>query len=68
MTKYEVKRTSRFEKDYKLLKKQGRDVSLLEEPVSLLADGLQLPAKYNDHSLKGNLKASLSVILPRTGC
>ena len=56
MTKYEVKITSRFKKDYKLLKRQGFDLTLLEEPIMLLADGKTLPAKYRDHPLKGNFK------------
>jgi len=54
--KYEVKRTSRFKKDYKLIKKRKYDVKLLEEPIALLADGKPLPAKYKDHPLKGNMK------------
>ena len=56
MTKYEIKRTSRFKKDYKLLVKQGINTALLEEPIRLLADGKPLPAKYKDHALKGNYK------------
>ena len=56
MMKYEVKRTSRFKKDYKLIKKRKYDVKLLEEPIALLADGKPLPAKYKDHPLKGNMK------------
>ncbi|MCL2361689.1 MAG: type II toxin-antitoxin system YafQ family toxin [Defluviitaleaceae bacterium] len=55
-TKYEVKQTSRFKRDYKRIKKRNYDVSLLEEPISLLANGKPLPAKYKDHALHGNLR------------
>jgi addiction module RelE/StbE family toxin len=50
MTKYEVKPTSKFKKDYKLAKKRNLDLSLLKEVVSLLADGKPLPASYRDHT------------------
>ena len=55
-TLYEIKRTSRFKKDYKIIKKRGYNVTLLKEPIELLANGKQLPAKYNDHPLKGTFK------------
>jgi len=56
MTKYKIERTSRFKKDYKLIKKRGYDVRLLEEVVSILAKGEPLPAEYLDHPLKGGYK------------
>jgi len=42
MTKYEVKRTSRFKRDYKTIKKRGYDIQLLAEPIEQLADVLTL--------------------------
>ena len=53
MIKYEVERTAQFKKDYKLIKKRGYNVKLLKEVVSMLARGEKLPARYNDHALKG---------------
>lgn len=53
MTKYTVKTTSQFKKDYKLAMKQRRDLSLLRTVVALLADGKPLPQQYHDHPLSG---------------
>lgn len=55
--KYTVKFTSKFKKDYKLAIKRGYSIKLLEEAVSLLADGKSLPEKYADHVLSGNWTA-----------
>lgn len=56
--KYEVKFTSQFKKDLKLAKKQNKDLDLLFEVISLLADGKILGARYRDHSLSGNYKGT----------
>ena len=53
-TKYLVKVTSQFKKDYKLAMKRGLKISLLEEVVALLSQGEPLPEKYWDHALVGN--------------
>jgi len=52
--KYQIEMTSRFKRDYKLLKKRGYDMSLLKEVIDFLADGIPLPARYVDHNLSGN--------------
>ena len=52
-TVYEVKQTSRFKKDYRLAKKRGEDMRLLQEIILKLADGLPLPEKNHDHALSG---------------
>lgn len=54
MTKYEIKVTGQFKKDYKLAKKQGKDMVLLKEIITKLANGEKLDKKYKDHSLTGN--------------
>ncbi len=54
MTKYEIKNTSQFKKDYKLAKRRGMDIELLKELVVKLANGEPLDVKYKDHSLSGN--------------
>ena len=56
MTKYTVKYTTQFKKDYKLAKRQNKDLQRLKELVALLADGLPLPEHYRDHPLGGNWK------------
>ena len=51
---YQVKFTTTFKKSYKLMKKRGLDLSLLDEVVDLLRQGIQLDEKYHDHGLTGN--------------
>ena len=53
-TKYLVKVTSQFKKDYKLAVKRGLKISLLDEVVTMLSQGESLPEKYRDHTLIGN--------------
>ena len=53
-TKYVVKVTSQFKKDYKLAMKRGFKISLLDEVIVLLSKGEELPEKYRDHALIGN--------------
>ena len=54
MKKYTVKFTNQFKKDYKLAKKRGKRMELINEAINILADGEALPEKYRDHSLSGN--------------
>lgn len=54
--KYEVKFTNQFKKDFKLIKKRGKQVEKLFEVVAKLANGEPLEHKYNDHELVGNYK------------
>ena len=51
---YNIKLSTQFKKDYKLIKKRGIDISLLKEVVALLANGEKLEEKYRDHSLTGD--------------
>ena len=50
---YTVKYTSSFKKRYKLMKKRGLDLSLLDNVVDQLRQGKELDEKYRDHTLKG---------------
>ena len=54
--KYEVKFTNQFKKDFKLAKKQNKDLNKLFDVVSILAEGGILEAKYRDHDLSGEYK------------
>jgi mRNA interferase YafQ len=55
--KYEIVETSLFKRTRKIAKKRGLDLSLLQEPVTLLAKGEPLPPEYRDHQLNGKLSA-----------
>lgn len=50
----EIKTTTQFERDLKLLKKRGYNLKLLKNVIDTLADGKKLEAKYKDHFLQGN--------------
>ena len=53
---YKIETSTKFKKDYKLAKKRGYDLSLLETVLTFLANGKVLPSQYKDHSLTGNYK------------
>lgn len=53
-TKYTIKPTTQFKKDYKLAMNRGLDIKLLDEVIATLAMGLSLPEKNRDHALTGN--------------
>ena len=44
-TKYTVKPTTQFKKDYKLAMRRGLDIGLLESVIANLAMGMPLPEK-----------------------
>lgn len=54
MTKYEIKNTTQFKKDYKLIKRRGLSTDLLKEIITKLANGEALDPKHKDHPLAGN--------------
>ena len=56
-TKRKIKITGQFKKDYRAAKKQGRDIELLLDIISKLANDEPLDVKHRDHQLKGKLKA-----------
>lgn len=49
----ELKTTTKFRKDYKLAKKRGLNLSLLQEVIDKLLAGEVLDEKYRDHALFG---------------
>ena len=53
-TKYIVKTTTQFKKDFKLVKKRGLKMELLREVITVLAMGETLPENNKDHALTGN--------------
>ena len=56
MTKYTIKPTTQFKKDYKLAQKRRLDLDLLKEIVDKLANGEPLDSKHKDHPLSNNWK------------
>ncbi len=53
---YNVKPTTKFQKDLKTIQKRGYDISLLMNVVKIIASGKPLPEQYKDHPLQGNYK------------
>ena len=53
-TKYAVKYTTSFQKDYKRAIKRGLKIELLKQAVALLAMGEPLPDKNRDYGLSGD--------------
>ena len=51
---YTVKTTKQFEKDVRLMKRRGYDISLLTSIIKRLAQGEILPSRYRDYALTGN--------------
>lgn len=54
--RYKVRVTSRFKRDLKLAKKQGKDLMKLKKIVEVLGNGKLLDSKYRDHMLAGDYK------------
>ena len=51
-----VTRSGKFKKDYKLAKRQQKDLKLLIDVIQRLLKREKLPAKYKEHRLSGPLK------------
>ena len=51
-----VRYSNLFKKDYKLMKKRGLDLKLLQEVVEILANNKTLPDKYKEHYLTGKYR------------
>lgn len=54
MTKYTIKYTTQFKKDYKLAKRRNMNLDLLKDVVTRLANDEPLDTKYRDHALSGD--------------
>lgn len=53
---YKVKITNTFKRSYKLMKKRGLDISLLDKIIDDIRQGKELDTKYRNHELKGKFK------------
>lgn len=54
MTRYEIRNTTQFKKDYKLAKRRDMNIALLKDIVTKLANGEPLDARHKDHPLSGD--------------
>lgn len=52
----ELRFTSKFKKDYKRLKRQGKDLAKLEATLEMLARGEALAESMRDYSLGGTYR------------
>lgn len=50
----ELRPTPTFRREYKLMKKRGKNMKLLENVLDTLLQEQPLPEKHQDHPLKGN--------------
>ncbi len=48
--------TNRFEKNYKQMQKQGKDIDKLHEVMEKLINEEKLLERHHDHALTGNFK------------
>jgi mRNA interferase YafQ len=51
-----IEYTKSFEKDLKRMKKQGKNIELLENIIDKLQDEISLDKKNRQHELEGNYK------------
>ena len=65
---YTVKFTSAYKKSYKLMKKRGLDLSLLDEVVDKLRQGIPLDEKTMTTNSPALLPDSVNAISGQTGC
>jgi mRNA interferase YafQ len=54
MLKYTVDYTSTFKKQYKKIKKQGKDLNKLSKIIERISNNEKLETKYNNHNLINN--------------
>lgn len=52
--KYDIRRTSQFKNDFKLMVKRGVDIKEFQNVLTLLANGEVIPEKYRDHPLQNS--------------
>ena len=56
--KYDIQFTSRFKKDIRIAKKQGKDLDKLFSVIEILASGEVLEERFRDHGLTGNYRGT----------
>lgn len=54
-----VQRSAQFKKDYKLVKKRGKDLAKLDELLEKISAGIPLEPNHEQHRLQGDWKPAL---------
>ena len=54
-----VQRSAQFKKDYKLVKKRGKDITKLDELLGKIIAGTPLEPHHKQHRLRGDWKPAL---------
>ncbi|MGN0851955.1 MAG: type II toxin-antitoxin system YafQ family toxin [Kiritimatiellia bacterium] len=54
VTPFTIQWSSRFKKDYRKMRRQGKDMSKLDEAIVKLANRVPLPESMHDHALSHN--------------
>lgn len=65
---YNVRPTTKFQKDLKRVKKSGFDISLLTDIIKTLAAGEPLQRGIEITSFPGIMRGVVSATLPQIGC
>jgi mRNA interferase YafQ len=52
---YKIEYTNSFKKDLELMRKRNAPIAELKTVIAILASGEDIPIKYRNHKLKGNL-------------
>ena len=51
-----IKYTNKMKHDVRRISKRGKDLSKLAAALDLLASGMPMPERYEDHPLKGEMR------------
>jgi len=51
-----IKYTNKMKHDMKRMSKRGKDIFKMATALDLLASGEQMPEKYQDHPLRGDMR------------
>ncbi|MGN0833032.1 MAG: type II toxin-antitoxin system YafQ family toxin [Kiritimatiellia bacterium] len=54
VTPFAIRWSSRFKKDYKKMRRQGKDMTKLDATIVKIATGEDLPESMHDHALSNN--------------
>ena len=65
---YNIRPTTKFQKDLKRVKKRGFDISLLTDIIKKLAAGSRCRRRTGITSFPGTMRGVVSATLRRTGC
>ena len=53
---YNIEFTNKMKRDVKRVEKRGKNMTKLSDVLKIIVGGNQLPIRYKDHQLTGNMK------------